>query len=171
MATERKIEANRMNALKSTGPKTPEGKAVVSKNAVSHGILSDTDVMEEEDPKRFYDFADAMRSCLQPVGEIEALMVDRIISNTWRMRRLLEAEAWVQWELGVLPHEGGRDNFSGYAYMRGDFPPICATFNRYESMLERGLFRALHELQRLQASRAGQDVPPPAAIDIHVHGG
>ena len=37
---------------------------------------------------------------------------------------------------------------------------------RYEAHLERGLYKALHELQRLQAVRHGQDVPAPAALDI-----
>ena len=39
-------------------------------------------------------------------------------------------------------------------------------FSRYELTLERSLFRALHELQRLQAERRGMPVPPPIAIDI-----
>jgi hypothetical protein len=37
---------------------------------------------------------------------------------------------------------------------------------RYEAALERSLFRALHELHRLQAARAGVSVPPPAALDV-----
>ena len=43
-----------------------------------------------------------------------------------------------------------------------------ATLIRYETSLERGLHRALHELQRLQAARAGQFVPPPAVLDIQI---
>ena len=37
MTSEKKAEANRRNALKSTGPKTPEGKAAVRLNALRHG--------------------------------------------------------------------------------------------------------------------------------------
>ncbi len=35
----RKIEANRRNARKSTGPKTATGKKRVSRNAIKHGVL------------------------------------------------------------------------------------------------------------------------------------
>ena len=40
--------------------------------------------------------------------------------------------------------------------------------SRYERSLERGMYRALHELQRLQASRSGQSVLPPAVLDVNV---
>ena len=40
--------------------------------------------------------------------------------------------------------------------------------SRYERSLERGLYRALHELQRLQASRSGQCVAPPVVLDVEV---
>jgi hypothetical protein len=43
--------------------------------------------------------------------------------------------------------------------------------SRYEAAIERSLYKALHELQRLQAARrADGDVPPPAAIDVDVSG-
>ncbi len=42
-----------------------------------------------------------------------------------------------------------------------------ATLHRYESGLERSLFKALHELQRLQAFRHGKDVQLPVAVDLH----
>jgi hypothetical protein len=41
---------------------------------------------------------------------------------------------------------------------------------RYEAHLSRQLLQALHELQRLQAARGGQSVPPPAALDVMVDG-
>ncbi len=48
----------------------------------------------------------------------------------------------------------------------------CPTvIGRYETTLERGLYRALHELQRLQATRLGRDVAPPAVVDIQVSSG
>ena len=41
---------------------------------------------------------------------------------------------------------------------------------RYETAPERRFHRLLHELQRLQAVRAGVDVPPPAVVDVDVQG-
>lgn len=176
MASKKQVAANRANAQLSTGPRTPEGKAVVRLNAVSHGILSEANMLPDEDPERFNAFSEAMRDHLAPANELEALLADRIVSNVWRLRRLLQAEDWAQWQLGFLPLKYGqtekdRENFAGYAYMREESPQVFPTFGRYEGMLERGLFRALHELQRLQAARSGQDVPPPAAVDLHLHGG
>ncbi len=40
VTTDKKAEANRQNALKSSGPKTPEGKEAVRLNALKHGLLS-----------------------------------------------------------------------------------------------------------------------------------
>ena len=49
---------------------------------------------------------------------------------------------------------------------RGD----AGKLSRYETHLSRQLFQALHELERLQAARAGADVPPPAVLDLNVNG-
>jgi hypothetical protein len=38
----------------------------------------------------------------------------------------------------------------------------------YETTIERGLYRALHELQRLQATNTGQAVAPPVAVDVNI---
>jgi hypothetical protein len=43
-----------------------------------------------------------------------------------------------------------------------------STLSRYEATLERGLYKALHELERMQRSRAGEEVPPPLAVDVDV---
>ena len=53
MTSQAKIQANRRNAEKSTGPKTEEGKAVVSRNAVTHGLTSRYDVLSCEDPAEY----------------------------------------------------------------------------------------------------------------------
>lgn len=53
MATEAQILANRRNAQKSTGPRTPQGKAAVSQNAVKHGLLARQDVINLESQADF----------------------------------------------------------------------------------------------------------------------
>jgi hypothetical protein len=45
-----------------------------------------------------------------------------------------------------------------------------AKLSRYETSMERSLYKALHELQRLQAARKGQPMPVPVAVDIDVTG-
>jgi len=53
MTTKKQAAANKENAKNSTGPKTPEGKAVVAMNAISHGILSRRLFLGGENPVEF----------------------------------------------------------------------------------------------------------------------
>jgi hypothetical protein len=39
---------------------------------------------------------------------------------------------------------------------------------RFEAQMEKGFFRLLHELERLQARRHGQGVPPPMVMDVNI---
>jgi hypothetical protein len=47
-------------------------------------------------------------------------------------------------------------------------PEALSKLSRYESTIERRFYKALHELQRLQAARAGQPIPPPAVVEVEV---
>ncbi len=78
MASEKKVEANRRNAQKSTRPKTPEGKAAVRLNAAKHGLLSREAVLPGEDEAAFAGLGERLSAELQPVGELEGLLVERI---------------------------------------------------------------------------------------------
>ena len=92
MTSERQKAANRANARHSTGPKTPEGKAVVRLNAIRHGLLTRDVVLPEEDADAFEDLFNQVRANLSPVGPIEEFLVDRVINAMWRLRRLERAE-------------------------------------------------------------------------------
>src|SRR5215210_510010 len=100
MASRKQIQANRRNALKSTGPKTPEGKALARLNATKHGLLSQEALLPGEDEDALKELAERLRAELQPVGEMESLLLERIIDATWRLRRLSRVEAGIfNWEL------------------------------------------------------------------------
>ena len=60
----------------------------------------------------------------------------------------------------------------GYAFMRdANKANAFSKLSRYKTTIERSLFKALHELQRLQAARgAGGNVSPPVAVDVDVSG-
>src|SRR4029450_13942166 len=92
MTTAKQRVANRLNATKSTGPKTPEGKAVVALNALQHGLLSRAAVIQGESDTHPVDFGKRLRRQLAPVGELELLLVDRIVSTAWRLRRSIALE-------------------------------------------------------------------------------
>lgn len=269
MTSEKKILANRQNALKSTGPTTAAGKAIVAKNAVKHGLCARHIIIDGESSIEFAEFSNSLAEQFQPDGALELLLVNRIIAGFWRLRRLgrVEVELFdhlcssdvadhssgsqslISVKAGIaddheflspdgtldkdklaehlkslkdsLPAPGKRlsnaapssealfalsrcfrslldcglntddanaikaalqqiDQMSpasephktrslGHA-LASDYRSdgVTIKFSRYESHIERSLFRSLHELQRLQAKRHGQDVAPPAAIDIEV---
>jgi hypothetical protein len=100
MTSKKQNQANRQNALKSTGPKTPEGKASARLNATKHGLLSQEVLLPGEDEAALKELGERLRAELQPVGEMESLLVERIVDATWRLRRLSRVEAGIfTWEL------------------------------------------------------------------------
>src|SRR5918995_3036891 len=99
MTSDSKAEANRQNALKSTGPKTPEGKASVRHNAVKHGLLAQEVLLQEEDEEALRELDERLRAELRPEGEMEDLLVEQIVAAQWRLRRTRRVEAGVfDWE-------------------------------------------------------------------------
>ncbi len=90
--TEQRLTANRANAQLSTGPSTVEGKAVASRNATRHGLLSRKLLLDDEDPEEFQALAADLCRTLGPVGMAEAVLVERVAVTIWRQRRLVQAE-------------------------------------------------------------------------------
>ena len=86
MSTQAQIRANRQNAQKSTGPKTAEGKAAVSQNAVKHGLFTGS-IITGEDPAEYAAFHDNMLADLAPAGAVETMLAERVVNLWWRLRR------------------------------------------------------------------------------------
>src|SRR5918997_990634 len=95
MTGEKKPEENRRNALKSTGPKTPEGKDAVRLNALRHGLRSEEILLPGEDEQALRELDEYLRAELQPTGELENLLIDRVVTAYWRLRRLGRVEAGI----------------------------------------------------------------------------
>src|SRR5712691_6929285 len=93
MATEKQFEANRQNAQKSTGPKTPEGRAAVRLNGVKHGLTAETIVLKGESQADFTNLLDSLEAEHDPVTPTEEALVVQLAMATWRLRRLYHAEA------------------------------------------------------------------------------
>jgi len=87
MSSEARIAANRLNAQKSTGPRTAEGKAAVAQNAVKHGLPAQADVIRGEDQAEFDLYREELFWELNPVGTMESRLAERIVSLAWRLRR------------------------------------------------------------------------------------
>ena len=75
MATEAQIAANQLNAQKSTGPKTPEGRAAVRLNGLKHGLTSATLVIRGEKESDFEDLLDSFEAEHRPSTPTEEAMV------------------------------------------------------------------------------------------------
>lgn len=132
------------------GPKTDEGKEVSKMNALKHGLLSKAVLITGEDSEQLLAITKRIRFEMKPETEIERILVDRIVSNVWRLKRALAMENGE-----VLSGTGGLMYDSD-------------KFFRYETMLEKGIYKALHELERIQAKRNGKDVPIPAVVDVNI---
>lgn len=93
MSTEKKTTSNRNNARKSTGPKSAAGKAVVSQNARTHGLLSRSLIIEGESQEEFSELLRLLVEEFQPIGLVENALVERVGIALWRQRRLVRSES------------------------------------------------------------------------------
>jgi hypothetical protein len=96
MTTQKQINANLQNALKSTGPISNDGKEIISKNATKHGIFSNELVIAtgdgREDVIQYDTLYNELKKDLKPQGQMENLLVEKISVNYWRLRRLIRYE-------------------------------------------------------------------------------
>ena len=80
------------NENSSTGPRTPEGKAASSMNALKHGLTAKTPLLPGEDPKEFRDFVWSIIEDLEPRGPVQAELAQRVGVLMWKRRRIEGAE-------------------------------------------------------------------------------
>lgn len=168
MTSERRIAANRQNALKSTGPKTARGKAIAKMNALKHGLLSSQVLIAGEKARDLAELGQLLRAELRPAGMLEQILVDRIVAGVWRLRRCLRLEAQVveHEEASVKPFwenfVTGATTRRTPAEMRG-LRALSVTeegerlerMMRYESAIERQIYKALAELEKLRQPLVG----------------
>jgi len=82
--TPKQLEANQGNALKSTGPKTPEGRAVSKMNALKHGLFSKEVLVRglngKENRRELAALHERFWRQYCPVGPAEEMMLDQIVT-------------------------------------------------------------------------------------------
>src|SRR6476660_2328873 len=96
MPTQAQLNANRLNAQKSTGPTSPEGKARSSLNALKSGIDAWSHIIPGEDPAELEALTAAFVLHFHPADPVQLSLVDTLISTEWIQRRLrrIEAQLW-----------------------------------------------------------------------------
>src|SRR5690349_16995997 len=92
MTSYRQIEANRRNALKSTGPNTEAGKDASRRNAVRHGLTAETVISALEDAEDYKAFEEAITADYDAQSAVERELVLRLASILWRLRRATTME-------------------------------------------------------------------------------
>jgi hypothetical protein len=175
----KKIEANRRNAQRSTGPRTPEGKARSRRNALKHGILASAILIKTgpavDNADEFNELMSALRDDLAPEGALEDLLVEKIAVCYWRQRRALQCEAGMT-AASLKSHLEIYNNWKGEELS----PEVKATLGnralpvdrcldqilRYETSVHRQLVFAINQLERLQRARKGEHVPAPVAVHL-----
>jgi len=191
-ASEKQIEANRQNALKSTGPKTEIGKRKSAQNALKHGLFSNSPVIEglNEDAEEYNQLKILMHMELRPKDAVQTHLVQKIVDSLWRYRRVINSEKsayqspsnphnqnaiWGMIEDARQKHipydrnESEEDRavrYNEYKKNRKATPPAeyvpipsgadILTFGRYESRLDRQLFRSIRLLKSLQRLESPQ---------------
>jgi hypothetical protein len=91
--TDKVLAANRANARKSTGPRTKRGKDRARMNALRHGFFAQGLLLTGEDADELHSFRERMLKTLSPRDAIELMLCERVVSGSWRLRRLQTIES------------------------------------------------------------------------------
>ena len=108
--SEKQMLANQQNALRSTGPKTDQGRALASRNSLKHGLLAEEVVITAgegaEDKQQFSDLLTDLVTHFSPVGPLEEILVEKIAAAYWRQRRASRYEVGVlRQKLDTMTHD------------------------------------------------------------------
>jgi hypothetical protein len=174
MATPSQVNANRINAQKSTGPKTPEGKAKSRRNALRHGLTAKACMLADEDPNDLLDMIAEINEKFDPQDTDEDFLVQRMAEARIRYNRIMPLEAAIfNLRLVVdkapdpLMEAQGLSCQRAWAYMRdANGGNALSKLSRYETTLLREYDRSRHELEKLQKIRAARPTPPPVHEEL-----
>jgi hypothetical protein len=151
--------ANAANAQLSTGPKTEEGKARSSRNAVKHGLTSKQRVIAPGEEEQFADLHDSLLDQLAPTGALEMGIFNMIVHAAWNLERFRTLEAQLS--------AGGVD-----ALLDERTAKALDRLQRYASANQRSYYKALKELRTIQDNRIhrreleGHDDPLPELVPV-----
>jgi hypothetical protein len=179
MSTVHQIEANRLNAQKSTGPRSAEGKAASSLNALKSGIETNVLIIPGECPSVLFALQKEYTERHQPATPEERVLVDTLIRAEWQLRRLdkVEHHHWESRFKDEAKAQGAdmlyaRDleNLQAYGRVYRELDKTFARLQRRIDSFNRSYRTTLHELKRLQSDRQAQleaapaPAPPPQPI-------
>ncbi len=137
LISQKQYEANRRNALLSTGPVTSEGKAAVRFNALRHGLRARTILLPGEDAGEFHQLCADLESDWNAQTRTEQLLVEQMAVAQWKLARL----------------EVGERSIFIKDMPAGQQMALLDRFSTQRGRLERSFSKAMRELEHLQKSR------------------
>ncbi len=188
MTTRTQTIANQRNAQRSTGPSTPQGKAVVSQNALKHGLTASQIVIKSEDQAVFNLHRSQIFNELAPQTPIESMLAERFVELSWRLKRAGDIQNQTidtlatpknspiaKFQQALLAkyapdtQTGPEDSDPELALGRlaiKDFSNsrVLEKLLMYERRIENSLYKTVLELQRLKMIKKIKDEQKPAPL-------
>ena len=161
MATLKQIDANRQNAQRSTGPRSPGGKAVSRFNALKSGIDAQAQVIPGEDPAQLEALLAEYQERFDTSVPERRMLVDTLVVCDWLFRRLNRAEASF-WQYEAWRTESSflsNKHPEGRVLFFGD--KVFDRLQRRVNAIHRNYDRALKELKSLEAADQPPETPAP----------
>ena len=163
MATNKQIQAARENGKKSHGPTSPEGKAVSSQNAVSHGLCSTKWLVQNNEDRAMLDASIAdFTAEYEPAGPTEAALVRDIAHAHYCLERIWAIQvAALDFQVDQMHPQVDKQftdideptrDFLAFSQLAKDGPGL-ALLNRYQVSYDRAFHRARKALLETQAAR------------------
>jgi hypothetical protein len=142
MTTSTQITANQANAKRSTGPRTPEGKAICAQNNFKHGCSGAFTVLPWESQNEFDLLVGSLRDEHKPSGVTEMILVDKMAQALWVSKRAL-----------MLQHVTFNPELPAC-----DDPKQLALYLRYQTTNERAFHKCLNALLKLRAEKRKEEI-------------
>ena len=154
MTTQKQINANRRNSLKSTGPITPEGKAVSSKNAFQHGMHSEDILLFHEDFDGYESFRTHLLLDQQPQTTGEFILIEQVLHSYFLARRCLT----MMGDVDNRAIHGGRSSMHTY--------PILMKMKTQNDRITQKALQTLREIKQQREEAAAKSPQTKALPEI-----
>jgi len=144
--SEKQQQANRQNAQKSTGPKTPEGREAVRFNALTYGLRTRETILERENAREYSELWDELDAEWQPHTRTDRIYLETMVTSQWLLKRIAESEQ----QIYTIANVEQRFKMLAYVY-------------KMRAQLERSFRTAVADMKQSQKERKAVQTQPPQA--------
>jgi hypothetical protein len=144
--SEKQQQANRQNAQKSTGPKTPEGREAIRFNALTYGLRTRETILERENAREYSELWDELDAEWQPHTRTDRIYLETMVTSQWLLKRIAESEQQI-YTIANVEH---RFKMLAYVY-------------KMRAQLERSFRTAVADMKQSQKERKAVQTQPPQA--------